>query len=87
VPANTHALSRLPLGNSRTEFVDDARDFVTWNTGILNPGPRAIFGQRVTVTNTARLHLDAHLPRTRSRNLSFHNLEIRSGTGNLRGLH
>jgi len=33
VPADTDALPLLPLGNTGTEFIDDARDFVSWDTG------------------------------------------------------
>ena len=42
VPADTDALSLLPRGNTGTQFIDDARDFVSWNAGILNAGPRLL---------------------------------------------
>jgi hypothetical protein len=31
VPADADALSLLPLGNAGAQFIDDARDFVSWN--------------------------------------------------------
>ena len=76
VPADTDALPLLPLGNTRTQFIDDARDFVSRNAGILNSGPRAFFREHVTVANATGLHLDAHLSCTRLRNLALDDLEI-----------
>ena len=43
-----------------THFIDDARDFVSWNAWILNSGAGAFFREYVTVANTTGLHPDAH---------------------------
>ena len=74
VPADADALSLLPLGNTVTQFVDDADDFMSGNAGILNSGPLAFLREHVTVANATGLHLDAHLSCTRLRNLALDDL-------------
>jgi len=87
VPADTDSLSLFPPGNISAELIDDARDFVAWNTGILHPGPPAFFGEHVAMTNSAGLHLYAHLPSARLGNLALDDLEISSRLANLRRFH
>jgi hypothetical protein len=87
VPTDANALARLPLGNAGAQFVDDARDFVSRNARILNAGPLAFFGERVTVADAAGLHLDAHLSCCGLGNLALDDLEIRSRLRNLRHFH
>jgi hypothetical protein len=43
VPTDAGTLPVLPVRNSHAYFVDDARDFVSWNARILNFGPLASF--------------------------------------------
>jgi hypothetical protein len=50
----TDALSLLPSGHGPTYFINDARPFVSWNAGILDPGPQALFRKHVTVAEAAR---------------------------------
>src|SRR5271165_6846334 len=69
------------------ELIDDARDFVSWNAGILNSGPSAFFREHVAVANTTGLHLDTHVSDTWLRNLALDDLEIGSRLRNLRYLH
>jgi hypothetical protein len=87
MPANADALPLLPRGNSSAHFIDDAGDFVPWNAGILNSRPGAFFRENVTVADTTGLHLDPHVSCVRHRNLALYDLEIRSGSGNLRHFH
>ena len=87
MPADTGSLALLPPGDTGTDFIDDARDFVAWNTGILNPGPLAFFGEDVAVADPAGLYLDAHLPYTRLGNFAVGHLEIGTGRRNLRHSH
>jgi hypothetical protein len=87
VPADANALALLPAGNIGTEFIDDARDFVSRNTGILNSWPSAFFREHVTVADPAGLHFDEHLSRTRLRNFVLDDLEIASRLGDLYCLH
>src|SRR5260370_41279087 len=87
MPTDTDALSLFPHGNTGTQFIDDARDFVPWNAGILNSGPGAFLRQHVAVANTAGVHLDAHLSCTRLGKLALDDLEIASRLGNLRHFH
>jgi hypothetical protein len=79
VPADTCTLPLLPRGNAGAHFIDDARDFVSWNAGILNSGPGAFFREHVTVANTTGLYFDPYLSCTRLRNLALDDLEISSG--------
>src|SRR5437879_3852444 len=53
----------------------------------LNARPQALFGEHVTVANTTCLHFDPHMSRLRLRDLALNDLEICSGTGNLRYFH
>jgi hypothetical protein len=87
VPADTDALAFLPLGNASAQFIDNARHFMPWNTGILNSGQIAFFREHITVANTTGLHLDENLSRTGFGNLALHNLEITARFGNLRRFH
>jgi len=61
VPADAGALPLLPLGNTGAQFIHDARDFVSWNTGILNSWPIALFREHVAAANTTGLHFDEHM--------------------------
>ena len=70
-----------------THFIDNACDFMSRNAGILDAGPRTLFGKHVTVANTTGLHFNSHMSRTRLTNLPLDNLEICSRRGNLRYLH
>jgi hypothetical protein len=87
VPADANALALLPAGNTGTQFIDDAGDFMPWNTGILNSWPSAFFREHVTVTDTTSLHFDEHVTCVRFRNRAFDDLEIASSFTNLRCLH
>jgi hypothetical protein len=87
VPTNTDTLPLLPLGNTSTHFIDDARHFMSWNARVLNSGPRAFFREHVTVADATGLHLDAHVSCAGFRNLALDDLEICSGIGDLRHLH
>src|SRR5262249_10519267 len=87
VPADANTLPLFPLRNTGTQLVDDPRDFVSWNAGILNSGPSAFLREHVTMANTTGLHLDADLSPTRLRNLALDDLEISSPFRNLRHLH
>src|SRR6202020_868250 len=42
-PTDANALPLFPCGNTGSDFVDDARDFMSGNTGKLNSGPRAFY--------------------------------------------
>ena len=54
------------------------RDFVSWNAGILNSGPRTFLGEHVTVANATGLHFDAYLSCVRGWNFAFDDLELSS---------
>ena len=81
-----HVRSKLDACGILT-FIDDARDFMSGNTGILNSWPSAFFREHVTVADTAGLHFDEHLSRTRLRNFVLDDLEIASRLADLYCLH
>jgi hypothetical protein len=87
VPPNTDALTILPVGNAGTELIDDANHLVSWNTRVLNSGPRAFFRKNVTVADATGLHLDPHVSRARLRYLAVDDLEFSSRLRDLRHLH
>jgi hypothetical protein len=87
MPPNTDALTILPSRNAGTDFVDDARYLVSWNTRVLNSRPRAFFCENVTAADATGLYLDPHVSRARLRHLSVNDLEICSRFRNLRRLH
>src|SRR3989454_10062503 len=87
MPAHSHALALLPFGYTGAQLVDHPHDFVSRNTGVLNPRPSSFFDEHVAVTDAAGLRFDAHVSRAWLRHLSLDDLEISSCFGNLRHLH
>ncbi len=83
--ADTHPF--LPIRHVRAHSVDEAHHLVAGHAGILNAGNRAHDRQHVAVTNTAGLHLDAHLPRLRLRHVALDNFKSGIGFRNLRNFH
>src|SRR5262249_31405251 len=87
MPAYAGALPLLPLGNTGAQGIDDAYHFVSRYPGILNSGPQALFGKRVTVAHATGLHLDPHLSCARLGNPAFDDLKLCSRFMNLCCLH
>jgi hypothetical protein len=87
MPADADTLPLLPVSNPFTQFVDDARYFVSWDAGILNAWPQTFYCEYITVADTTGEDLNAHLPCTRLGDLALDDLEIGFGLGNLRNLH
>ena len=87
MPADADALPLLPVGHAGAQVIDNARDFVSWNAGILNAGPSAFFREHVTVAHTTGLYLDAHVSYAWLRNRALDDLEIASRLWNLRHFH
>ena len=87
VPADADALSLSPPGNTRAQLINDARDFVSWNSRILNAGPITILGEHVAMTNATGLHLHAYLSHRRRGNLALDDLEICPRPRNLSHSH
>ena len=55
MPAHSHALALLPFGYTGAQLVDHPHDFVSRNTGVLNPRPSSFFDEHVAVTDAAGL--------------------------------
>ena len=87
VPAYADALPLLPHGRADPRGINHARNLVSGNPRILDPGPITFFYQRIAVAHAASLNLDAHLPRTGLRNLPLHKFKIAARLGYLNCLH
>ena len=62
MPADTYALTFLPLRNIGSDCIDASRDFMTRHSRILESGPQTFVNENIAVANAARLDLDSNLP-------------------------
>ena len=76
MPSYADALSGLPVGNSGSNGVDAAGNFMAWHPRIFDTRPNSFFDQYVAVTDSASFHLNAHLRTTGIGNTSFDNFEL-----------
>src|SRR5262244_4167750 len=60
---------------------------MSWNAGILNPGPKTFFREHVAVADATGLYSNSHLACARVGNLALDNLKIRSGFRDLSHFH
>jgi hypothetical protein len=61
VPADADALAFSPIGHSSPDRIHHAGHFMTRNAWIGNSWPKTLDDDRIAVTNTAGMNLDAHL--------------------------
>src|SRR5438128_8925915 len=87
VPADADSLAFLPVRDTRAGFVNNACNFVAGHARILDARKNAVFRQMVAETNSAGLHLDAHLPSTRLRNFALHNFKVAARFRHLNRFH
>jgi hypothetical protein len=87
VPADSDLLARLPSQDISTNRIDHARDFMAWNTGILNTRKMSLFRERVTVADPARVHLDSHRSRSGLWYWPLDNFKSPARAGNLSDSH
>ena len=87
VPANSHSLALRPLGYARAGCVNYACHFVSRHARIHNARPGAFLGQHIAVTDSASLHANPDLARSRLRDFPLHNLEVGSCLGYLCNFH
>src|ERR1700730_854119 len=71
IPPHAHPLARRPFGHARTHSINHSDHLVSWDTGVLEAGPEALFDERVGGTNATGVHLDPNLPGAGLRDLSF----------------
>jgi hypothetical protein len=71
MPADPDPLPGFPANDPWANRVNDAGDFVSRDSGILDPRKGPLFGKRVAVADTARLHLDTHRSSTCLWNVPF----------------
>ena len=62
MPADTYALTFLPLSNIGSDCIDASRHFMTGHSRILESGPQTFVNENIAVANPARLDSDSNLP-------------------------
>ncbi|HKT35973.1 MAG TPA: hypothetical protein VJR03_14190, partial [Nitrospira sp.] len=67
MPADADALTRFPLRDVGTDFVDAAGDFVSGDARVLKARPVSLFDEGVTVADAAGLDFDADMAALRLR--------------------
>ena len=87
MPADAHALARLPVGDVGADRVDAPGDFVSGHSRILQAGPVAFLHDRIAVADAARLNLDADLIAGGLGNIAFDKFKIAAGLADLDGFH
>ncbi len=75
MPPHANPLAGLPFVNARTGRIDHPRNLMSWNTRILETGPKTILGENVTVAYPAGLHLDQNLPHSGTGHITLHELQ------------
>jgi hypothetical protein len=75
MPADADPLPRCPSGHTRSDGIDDACNFMPWNSRVLNAREGAIFRERIAVAYTAGLNLDSDRSGARGRDFTFDELE------------
>jgi hypothetical protein len=80
-------LPNFPRGDVSANPVDTAGDFMSRHDRVFNAGKGTFDRVGIAVTNTARLHLDAHLAALRFGHGPFDKLVGGMGFGDLDGSH
>src|ERR1700757_3160264 len=87
MPAHSYSLSLLPRRDAAAHLVNHTRHLVPRHTRIRYTRPRAFLRQHITVANSASLHLDSNLSRSRLRNLALHHFKFSSRLRHLHRFH
>src|SRR5579884_1449015 len=86
-PAHARPLAFLPTVHAGAHRINYARNFVPRNQRIARSRPVPVHGDRITVTNAARLDADAHPSRRNIRDFTLDKLKGLSGSRNLNRTH
>src|ERR1700737_4946655 len=86
-PCHPPALTGLPHHDVSPGCVHAPGNLVPRHPRILNSRPVSFFHQRVTVTNAARFHIDAHLTPPRLRNRPLHHFKLSTRLADLHRFH
>src|ERR1700730_19345821 len=87
MPADSDTLTFVPCSHTGANFINDARDFVTWNARKLDSRQHSFFYEHIAVADATGLDLNAHLSRSGLRNFALDNFELSPRLGNLCSLH
>ncbi len=71
MPSDADPLAGFPLRDSGTDLIDDSDHFMSRNAWVLDPRKQSFFDDRIAVTNTTRLNLNADPPSLWLRNFTF----------------
>jgi hypothetical protein len=81
VPADSYALTLLPIGDSRAELGDYTGNFVAGTARVGQTGPESVLDEVVAEANAAGLHADADLTWAGLGDFAFLEFEVRAGFG------
>ena len=73
--------------NSWADFGDPSHNFVPRDSRVAKAGEAALFDERITVTDSARLDLNKYLVQSRLGYRPINDLEVASWPGHLCGFH
>src|SRR5207244_13635540 len=68
MPTYPHALPFSPCSDVVADYIDASRNFMTWHTRILEPGPETFLHKGVAMANAACFNFHAYLSSVRLRN-------------------
>jgi hypothetical protein len=87
VPPDTDALSDPPADDVRPDLNHGTDNFMTGNSRIAKPWKSSVFGNRISMANTASFDPNQNLARTGRRNLTPNNHQISTGGRNFNRKH
>jgi hypothetical protein len=87
VPADANAHALFPVRHVCPDGVDDAYHLMARYARVLYAGKYTGHCEHVAMTDTASLHLDAHLPRLRIGHVTLDDFEDGIRLGNLGDFH
>jgi hypothetical protein len=87
MPSDSNALTYFPLGNARSNSVDQPGNLMSGNPWISQSGPKSIFNDHVTMAYAACLYFDTNFCRSGLWNIPFHKLPGRAWFADLCNFH
>jgi len=87
VPPHADALAWGPVRDAVADPVNDPRDLVSRDSGVLNTWPRSLLGHGVAVADTASLNLNSDGPGARPWDLAFNEFKRSLRTSGLNNTH
>lgn len=87
VPANSYALTFLPIRHTRSDLINGPGNFVAGRARISDAWEKAVFDDMVAEANAAGLDADADVTRGRLRDVAFLKFKVSAGLGDYSDFH